>query len=291
MVFAAWTGWFMARRALLGVEEVTRTALRISEGAFKERVHVQAKGEEIQRLAATFNGMLERIEALITGMREMSDNVAHELRTPITRIRGVAEMTLNAERSVNDYEDMAANTIEACDRLLGMINTMLDVSEAEAGASKLTFAEIDMADVVRGACELYQPAAEGKGVTLISRISGNHSVYGDIRRIQRVVVNLLDNAVKYTPPGGTVTVSVNEQQGQVVISFDDTGIGISEDDLPHIFRRFYRCDRSRSEAGFGLGLSLAKAIVGAHGGNITATSVLGKGSRFTVILPRRPLAQ
>jgi heavy metal sensor kinase len=291
MVFAALTGWFIARGALLSVEEVTKTALRISGGAFDQRVHVKTKGEEIQRLAITFNGMLDRIDALISGMREMSDNIAHELRSPLTRIRGVAELTLNAGKSMNDYEEMAANTIEECDRLLEMINTMLDISEAEAGASKLTFEEIDIASVVRDACELYQPLAEVKGVPIIPRISGSHGIYGDIRRLQRLVVNLLDNAVKYTSPGGTVTVSVDEQQGQVVISVEDTGVGISKDDLPHIFRRFYRCDRSRSEAGFGLGLSLAEAIARTHGGNITATSVLGKGSRFAVILPQRSLSE
>jgi heavy metal sensor kinase len=291
MVFAALVGWFMARRALLGVEEVTRTAQQVSKGAFEQRVRVKAKGEEIQRLTITFNGMLDRIDALIAGMREMSDNIAHELRSPLTRIRGVAEMTLSTGKSMNEYKEMAANTIEECDQLLGMINTMLDISEAEAGASRLMFEEIDMAGIVQDACELYQPAAEGKGVTIISRISGSAVVYGDIRRLRRLVVNLLDNAVKYTPPGGTVTVSVDGHQGQVVVSVDDTGVGISKDDLSHIFRRFYRCDRSRSEAGFGLGLSLAKALARSHGGDITATSVLGEGSRFTVILPRRSLSE
>ncbi len=290
MVFAALIGWFMARWALRDIEEVTKTALQVSKGAFEQRVHVKAKEEEVQKLTATFNGMLDRIEALIAGMREMSDNIAHELRSPLARIRGVAEMTLSTGNSMNEYEEMAANTIEECDHLLKMINTMLDVSEAEAGASKLSFEQIDMASIVRDACELYQPSAEGKGVTIIPKISGSLPVYGDLHGLRRLVVNLLDNAVKYTPAGGTVTVSVQEHQGQVLISVDDTGVGISEDDLPHIFSRFYRCDRSRSQAGIGLGLSLAKAIARNHGGNMTVTSVLGQGSRFTVVLPRRPLS-
>ena len=147
------------------------------------------------------------------------------------------------------------------------------------------------ASIVRDACELYQPSAEGNGVTIIPEISGSLPVYGDLHGLRRLVVNLLDNAVKYTPAGGTVTVSVQEHQGHVLVSVDDTGAGISEDDLPHIFKRFYRCDQSRSQAGVGLGLSLAKAIARTHGGNITATSVIGKGSRFTVILPRRSLSQ
>ena len=278
-------GWFMARRALMGVEEVTQTAMDISKGAFEERVSVKGRGDEINRLATAFNVMLDRIDALVTGMREMTDDMAHDLRSPITRIRGIAEMTLTTGKSVGEYETMAASTINECDRLLEMVNTMLDISEAEAGASKVKMEKTNMAWIVRDACELFQPTAQGKGVTLISRISDSSFVYGDIQGLKRMVVNLLDNAVKYTPSGGNVVVSVNANEGQVVISFDDTGIGISGDDLPNIFTRFYRCDQSRSQAGIGLGLSLAMAIARAHGGNITAISNPGKGSKFTATLP------
>ena len=287
LVFAALIGWFMSRRALLGVEEVTRTAVDISKGALEQRVHVKARGDEIERLATTFNYMLDRIEALITGMRELTDNIAHDLRSPITRIRGITEMALTTGKSMEEYNTMAANTIEECDRLLEMVNTMLDISEAEAGVSKLEMEKTGMAKLVRDACELFQPSAEEKGVTLISEISDDNFVYGDIQRIQRMVVNLLDNAFKYTLPGGTVTVSVDGDERQVVISVNDTGIGISKSDLPHIFNRFYRCDQSRSQAGIGLGLSLAMAIARGHDGNITATSSPGKGSKFTITLPRQ----
>lgn len=286
LVFAALIGWFMSRRALQGVEEVTRTAGDISKGALGQRVHVKAKGDEIERLATTFNYMLDRIEALIKGMRELTDNIAHDLRSPITRIRGINEMALTNGKSVDECNTMAANTIKECDRLLEMVNTMLDISEAETGASKLEMEKTDMAKLVRDACELFQPSAEEKMVTLFSEISDNAFVYGDIQRIQRMVINLLDNALKYTLSGGTVTVSVYGDERQVVLSVNDTGIGISKQDLPHIFNRFYRCDQSRSQPGLGLGLSLAMAIARAHDGNITATSSLGKGSKFTITLPR-----
>ena len=286
LVFAALIGWFMSRRALQGVEEVTRTAEDISKGALGQRVHVKAKGDEIERLATTFNHMLDRIEVLIEGMRELTDNIAHDLRSPITRIRGINEMALNTGKSMNEYNTMAANTIKECDRLLEMVNTMLDISETEAGASKLEMEKTDMAELVRDACELFQPSAEEKMVTLISEISDNAFVHGDIQRIQRMVINLLDNALKYTLSGGTVTVSVYADERQAVVSVKDTGIGISKQDLPHIFNRFYRCDQSRSQAGLGLGLSLAMVIARAHDGNITATSSLGKGSKFTITLPQ-----
>ena len=289
MVFAALVGWFMARRALRGVEEVTRTAQHISDGALERRVSVKTKGEEIDRLATTFNSMLDRIHALVTGMREMSDNIAHDLRSPITRIRGIAEMTLTAGKSIHEYEAMAANTVEECDRLLEMINTMLDISEAEAGTGKLIREQVDISGMVRDACELFQPIAEDKCVALTSRIPASFYANGDRQRLQRMVANLLDNALKYTASGGAVAVSVNGDKERAVISVTDTGVGISEEDLPHIFKRLYRSDQSRPQAGSGLGLSLALAIARAHGGDIAVESSPGKGSTFRVTLPMATL--
>lgn len=288
MFFAALTGWFMARRALAGVGEVTQTARHISKGAFEQRVPLKARGHEIEQLAITFNSMLDRIHLLVTGMREMTDNIAHDLKSPITRIRGTAEVTLTSGKSTDEYETMAANTIEECDRLLEMINAMLDISEVESGAARLKTKELDITAVIRNACDLFQPIAEDKGITIVSKVPAECRVYGNIQSLQRLVANLLDNALKYTPSGGTVTVSADGNEDQVVISFNDTGIGISENDLPNIFKRFYRCDQSRSQVGVGLGLSLAKAIAKAHGGDITATSMPGKGSTFTVIFPYLP---
>jgi len=287
-IFVPFIGWFMAKRALGGVDEVTTTALSIAKGDFKQRVPPKARGEEIERLATTFNYMLDRINALITGIRNMTDNIAHDLRSPITRIRGAAETTLLSDSTIEEYRDSVASIIEECDRLLDIVNTMLDISEAEAGARKLEREEIDVANVVQRACDLYEPIAENKGVTLTAQISPPCYVSGDAQMIQRMIANLLDNALKYTPPEGTIAVSVNRDDGKVISSFRDTGIGISEGDLPHIFKRFYRCDRSRTEAGVGLGLSLAWAIAQSHGGDITVISQLGKGSTFSIILPRSP---
>jgi heavy metal sensor kinase len=288
MGVAGLIGWFMARRALRGVEEVTQTATEISKGALETRVPVKARRDEIDRLATTFNSMLDRIHALITGMREMTDNIAHDLRSPISRIRGIAEMTLTTRSSLDEYETMAADTIEECDRLLEMINTMLDITEVEAGVGKLVMEEVDFTRLIQEACELFQPLAEDKGIALVFNVPAGHAVIGDVQRLQRMVANLLDNALKYTPPRGTVTVSAREEGDSVAITVSDTGIGISENDLPHIFNRFYRGDQSRSQAGTGLGLSLARAIASAHGGAITVASTPGAGSTFTILLPRQP---
>jgi heavy metal sensor kinase len=276
----------MARRAVSGVEAITRTAQKISGGTLDERVPVKARGDEIDQLATTFNQMLDRIQALLTEIKEISDNIAHDLRSPITRIRGIAEVTLTTGKSLNDYENMAASTIEECDRLLHMINTMLMISKTESGVDQLSPEEMDLAALVQEACELFKPTAEDKGISLSFDIPKPIHYMGDIQMIQRMISNLLDNAIKYTPSGGSVTVFMNEKDTQLAVSIKDTGCGISPKDLPHIFERFYRCDQSRSQSGIGLGLSLARAIARAHGGDITAESIVNQGSTFTVTLPK-----
>jgi heavy metal sensor kinase len=285
---AAGVGWFMARRAVSGVEAITQTAQKISAGTLEQRVPVKAAGDEIDQLAMTFNQMLDRIGVLIKEIKEMSDNIAHDLRSPITRIRGMAEVTLTTAKGLSEYETMASSAIEECDRLLDMINTMLMISKTEAGVDQPAREEIDLCAIIKDACELFEPTAEDQGLALRVEAQQGCAVLGDTRMIQRMLANLLDNAIKYTPAGGTVSVTVGENgTGDAVVSIKDTGIGISAEDLPRIFDRFYRCDQSRSQGGVGLGLSLARAIAKAHGGEIAVESVPGAGSAFTVTLPRR----
>jgi heavy metal sensor kinase len=286
IVVAAGIGWFTARRAVSGVEAVTQTARKISGGTLEERVPVKKRGDEVDQLAITFNQMLDRIQVLLTEIKDMNDHIAHDLRSPITRIRGTAEVALTAGNSPDEYENLAAATIEECDRLLEMINTMLLISKTEAGVGELSREAIDLTRFVREACELFQPSAEDQGVGLSCHVPDESRVSGDARMIQRMLSNLLDNSIKYTAPGGSVTVSLSEKNSQVLVSVKDTGGGISPSDLPRIFDRFYRGDQSRSKPGFGLGLSLARAIARAHGGDLTAASTPGQGSTFTVTFPK-----
>ena len=284
-------GWFMARRALAGVEHVTRTARRISEGSLDERVPIKRGGDEIDQLAVTFNQMLDRIRSLVNGIKEMTDNIAHDLKSPITRIRGQAEVALLGGGSREDYEAMAGSAVEECDRLLEMINTMLFISRTEAGVSKPELKQMDIAAVVREACRLFQALAEEKRIRLQWETPGAVAMSGDIRLIQRMLGNLLDNAIKYTPEGGAVEVSVGLRDGRwLMIAVKDTGIGIGAKDQPHVFERFYRGDPSRSQSGVGLGLSFAQAVARAHGGDITVESSRPSGTTFVITLPLTSLS-
>ncbi|MCG6910671.1 MAG: HAMP domain-containing protein [Deltaproteobacteria bacterium] len=283
---SAGVGWFMARRALSGVGAVTRTARKIAAGSLEERVPVQGRGDEIDRLASTFNAMLDQIGKLVTGIKEISDNVAHDLKSPITAMRGTAEVALTTGKSRGDLERMGAEVIESCDRLLDMINTMLTISKTEAGVGDLHKRELDVDAVVREACELFEPMAADRRIDLSCDAASGAHIIGDVAMIQRMVANLLDNAVKYTQPGGRIALSTgSNRNGMAVISIRDTGVGIPEENLPHIFDRFFRGDPSRSTLGSGLGLSLVKAVAEAHSGSVRVNSEVAKGSHFEVTLP------
>ena len=286
IILSTLIGWFMAKRALAGVSELTRTATAVAGGALNERVPVKDRQDEIDRLAVTFNAMLEKINALIQGMKETNDSIAHDLRSPVTRMRGVAEAALTNESYTEEHRMLAGDIIGQCDRLLVMINTMLDISESEAGVAKLVIEEVDVVAIVNDAIELFLPMAEDKNIATEVRASSDMRCYSDRRKLQRILGNLIDNAIKFTHPGGTITISVNSDENNVSISIKDTGIGIPEKDVSRVFDKFFRADKSRSEPGSGLGLSLARAFVYSLGGSITVTSSLGHGSTFTLILPR-----
>ncbi len=277
-------GWLLARWATSDMQEVTDTAEEISNGAYNRRVEVNGRLKEIKRLGVTFNSMLDRIQGLLKSMKEINDNIAHDLRSPLARIRGIAEMNLLKERSIDDYKEMAASTVEECDTLIEMINTMLDITEAEAGVNRNQYEVFELVDLVRGACELFRPIAERKKINLKTSLPDSIMLASDRKKLQRIVTNLLENAIKYTSENKSVAVSVSAQNGKIVIIVKDTGIGIAEKDLPYIFERFYRCDHSRSQGGVGLGLSLARAYTASINGTLHVKSNINQGSCFTLAL-------
>jgi heavy metal sensor kinase len=285
-LFSIFFGWFLARQALSGVEDVRQTAQSIAKGAFGSRVPVKGTGDEVDQLAVTFNGMLAQIETVLCSMKEITDNIAHDLRSPITRMRGMAELALASKRSVEDYETVVGRVVEECDRLLGMINTVLDISEAEAGIARLRLVEVDVGEMARDVIDLFGPITEDKLVAVDLNESGTLSLHADTQKLQRVLSNLLDNAIKYTPSGGSIMISLYGTDREVRIIVRDTGTGVPAPELSHIFDRFYRGEKSRSEPGSGLGLSLARAFVLAHRGTIAVTSKPDEGSEFTITLPK-----
>ena len=278
-------GWFMANRAMEGVKDVSRTARDIAAGALDKRVRVRHRGDEIDELACAFNHMADKTEKLITEMREMTDNIAHDLKSPVTGIRGHAEVTLNSGKTPDDFRKMAANTIEECDKMLGMINTMLYISETTSGVGGQVHASVNLCAVIGEAVDLFEPVAEDHHISMTMDIPARCEINGDRQMLQRMVGNILDNALKFSGQGGTVHISLAREPHVFVLQFSDTGPGIPEAELPYIFKRYYRCDKSRSLPGSGLGLSLVQAIVHAHAGTVSVQNRDQGGCLVTVTLP------
>ncbi len=286
VLMAGIVGGLMARKALKGVNQVTETALLVARGHYRERVRIDNQYEEINRLANAFNIMVERVQDLVERMRDVIGNIAHELRNPLARIRGIAEMSLISKSAVMTPAEAAQSAIEECDTLIEMVNTMLDLTEIEAGVDTLEIEPIELKRLLEDACELFRPLALAQGVKIKLHMEETIIFHSDASRLQRLVYNLLDNAIKYTPSHGRICLRALKRDGQVVIEVEDTGQGIEQEDLPHIFDRFYRADHSRATPGSGLGLSLVKAIATALGGTIRVSSQPHKGSRFSINLPQ-----
>jgi heavy metal sensor kinase len=279
-------GFLLTRRALRPVQRLTATARNvIASGDLALRVVETGTRDELDELSCLFNGVLARNETLVKGMREVLDNVAHDLRTPLTRLRTGAEVALRDPSDPQRTREALADTLEESERVLAMLCTLMDITGAETGVMKLDRGTVDVSELARAAVDVYQDVADEKGVRLLTHLAIGAMVMADQVRLGQVIANLVDNAVKYTPVGGTVEVTTVREPSSVTLVIKDSGVGIAAEELPRIWQRFYRADRSRSEQGLGLGLSLVKAIVEAHGGQVEAQSAPGIGSTFTVRLP------
>jgi len=278
-------GSFLAYRAMRPVRNLILTIRSVSTGRMDARVPISQTIDELDELVSLFNSMLEKIETLIKGMHGSLDAVAHDLRTPLARLRGTAEMALRSEQSQEASREALADCVEEADRILTMLNTLMDISEAETGAMKLHLEEMSISELLKDTVELYAHVAEDKKVSVSTSSPEDLFLSVDPNRMRQVMANLMDNAVKYTDSGGRIALEASQRDHQAVITIKDTGAGISSEDTPKIWNRLYRGDQSCSQRGLGLGLSLVKAVVQAHKGRIEVSSKPGAGSLFTLYLP------
>ena len=281
-------GVALTRQALRPLRELVRTARDIaSTGRLEARVTVAEDGDVVAELGRVFNTMLGRIETLVAGMRGALDNVAHDLRTPVARLRARAERALTAGAGREEALAALTDCVDEADRVMALLTTLLDISEAQTGTMRLALEPVAVLDAVHETLSLYEDIAEDRGVALHAAVTDGLIVRADRQRLRQVLANLVDNALKYTPRGGSVTIGAGRADDEEVVEITvrDTGAGIAPDDLPRIWERLYRADESRGEPGLGLGLSLVQAVVVAHGGTVDVTSDVGRGSTFRVRLP------
>lgn len=288
MLAATAGGYWLARRALAPIKLITETAQRITAQQLDRRLDVPEVRDELSRLATTLNEMIDRLHRSFDEMRRFTADAAHELRTPLTLLRTQLEVALRSDRSPEQYREVLASLHEDTLRMCRLASQLLELSREDAGVEALPFTAVRLDEVLRDALDQIRPAAELKSVRLAAADCPATEVLGDAQRLQRVFVNLLDNAVKHTPPHGHVGVSVFATSDSVQVIVADAGCGIPADHLPHIFDRFYRADPARtSPDGSGLGLAICQSIVQAHGGRIELQSEPARGTKVTVTLPMK----
>ncbi len=282
-------GWWIASRAMRPIHDISATAVKISAGDLSQRISNTETESELGQLAGVLNSTFARLDAAFAQQQQFTSDAAHELRTPVSVMLTQTQSTLNRERSAPEYRE----TLEACQRaaqrMRRLIESLLALARLDAGQETMKRLNFDFAKTISECVAGIQPLADERAVKIQCDLPAIECA-GDSERLAQVVTNLLTNAVQYNQPGGEVRVKLETQDGVALLTVVDTGPGISAEDLPRVFERFYRADKSRSTGGNGLGLSISKAIVEAHSGTIVAASETGTGTTFTVRLPVVPTA-
>jgi len=283
-------GWWMAKRVLRPVEALSAAARDIGISELHRRLPVRGAGDELDRLAIAFNEVLERLEKAVAQMKDFTASISHELRTPLTALRGEAEIALAHAGAESECRRVLESQLEEFEKLSRMINQMLTLARAEAGQIELARETANLSALARSLVEQMEPVASTKDISLTARSGADVIVTGDTSWLERAVLNLIDNAIKFTPEGGVVEVRVRTQGSEAILEVIDNGIGISPQAMPRVFERFYRGDPSRSSEieGAGLGLSLVEWIVREHRGRVGVESRPGQGSIFRITLPLAP---
>lgn len=289
LVLGSYGGLLLANQALRPVDRITRAAEQIGAGDLSERVPTPPQMDEIGRLATTFNHMIARLEAAFERQKQFTSDVSHELRTPLAVMRGDMEIALRRTRTAEEYQQVLGSSLEEIIRLSRLVEDLLTLARADSGRTQLRWEPISLDTLCRQMVDYILPLATQRDQALnYEGPEADVVINGDLNRLKQLLLNLLDNAIKYTDHNGTVTLSLRSTQDRAVIEVRDTGRGIPKEDLPHIFDRFFRRSKStpdRTATGFGLGLSIVKWIVDSHGGTIEAESELGKGTTFRLKFP------
>jgi heavy metal sensor kinase len=287
LVVASLGGLFLANKALRPVDEITKTARMITSRSLNQRIKLRKTKDEIGRLAETFNDMISRLGRSFKQIRQFTADASHELRTPLTILKGEIEVGLRRKRRPKEYKDILDSNLEEVNHMSQIVDDLLFLSKADMGEVHLEKHRINLAKLVSEIHAQAQTIAMAKDIRVHISNDVDGVVIGDRLKVRQLLLNLVDNGVKYTPQGGEMRISLEKNDGRFKLRVIDNGIGIAPEDQPHIFDRFFRVDkaRSREAGGSGLGLSICKWIVEAHGGEITVESDFGKGSIFTVTLP------
>jgi heavy metal sensor kinase len=281
--------YLQARKALAPMDQLHRLTQEITAERLNHRLPVGFANDELGRLTQTINAMIARLEHSFTEIRRFTADASHELRTPLTAIRAETEVALRQELTLPEQQLILASVLEECERLTRLTEQLLSLSREDAGLCQPAREDVELGHLIEQAVETMRPAAEKKNLRLNSFKNGRMLVSGDETRLRQVLYNLLDNAIKYTPEGGSIEVRLRPEQAKAVMTIHDTGIGISSEHIPRVFDRFYRVDkaRSREQGGTGLGLSIARSIVQSHNGQIDVVSRPGEGTTFTIRLPSK----
>ncbi|HUY33386.1 MAG TPA: ATP-binding protein [Pirellulales bacterium] len=285
LALAAAGGWLLSRQALRPVAESIATARRLNPKDLRARLPLSGADDELDQLAATINQLLDRLAEYHAQIIRFIGDASHELRSPLGAMRAAVEVTLQQARTADEYREALGALGEQCDHLGSLVNRLLLLAKADAGQIEVRPEPIDLAGLIDDVVELYRPLAEERGLRLEWERAASCDTRGDPTWLRQLIVNLLDNAIKFTAQGGRVSVRLETDGQRARIAVSDSGVGIGADHLPHLFERFYQVDRARSVAGHGLGLSICRWIVDAHAGTIEVTSRLREGSSFVVTLP------
>jgi heavy metal sensor kinase len=280
-------GYWLMRRSLRPVDDITERAEGITSSNLSERLPVIRTGDELERLSTALNRMIGRLDDAFQHINRFSADASHELRTPLTILQLELEGMVQTHALSASLEDQIGSALEETHRMSRIVESLLTISRLDAGEANLDRARLDLGDLTNSTAHEMNVLAQEKALSLRSSAVGTVYIEGDRTRLQQVVANLIDNAIKYTQEGGTVEVKVQREAGKAILEVSDNGVGIPTTAIPHVFERFYRVDKARSRAsgGAGLGLSIVKAICTAHGGEISVRSEEGRGSRFRVELP------